>query len=483
MLLVKDEYEVMHNFLLVDAHTHLRINKLEGLVPSEFIRKYSKIVKEVAMQISNNPKDFKFHFPWDLTDKTPDYYAFCQKDAFSIVHPGKDLVRSLDKYLGFDFIITFSSNMTSRLPRDYRSANSKIREALIEKSIEDNAPHNNLRFIGYGRLDPNHSDALDTFDNVFQLGLRGLKLHPKEETFEIESKRTIEILKRAAHYNMPVIFHTQEGMASKILEVVNSTIKDLVHAEKTDLLTRLKVILGHAPWNGVSNKELYTALSHPNIFGELSTLRPESYKDFFANSKSQILYERIFEFKHILELEKNKIEEKYFQVFGYNRFNYWSSKLLFGSDTPYPPSHSAPKLLSHLFSKEFVGNASDIQNILAISALKLIPPIAKPNFQTGSEKATTSSKFHQTKLDLLKKESKTLGIDPVMETFPRARMTGSIFSFLRDGKCGSWLFESLFDAKKPLNLVIPNQDDLSTSAISTGKRSVVRNIEMSLGES
>jgi predicted TIM-barrel fold metal-dependent hydrolase len=483
MLLVLDEYGVMHNFLLVDAHTHLRINNLEGLVPSEFIRKYSKTVKEVAMQISNNPKDFKFHFPWDLTDTTPDYYAFCQKDAFSIVHPGKDFVRSLDKYLGFDFIITFSSNMTSRLPRDYRSANSKIREALIEKSVDDNAPHNNLRFIGYGRLDPNHSDALDAFDNVYQLGLRGLKLHPKEENFEIESKRTIEILKRAAHYNLPVIFHTQEGMASRILEAVNSTIKDLIHANKTDILTRLKVILGHAPWNGVSNKELYTALSHPNIFGELSTLKPESYKDFFENSKSQILYERIFEFKHISELEKNKIEEKYFQVFGYNRFNYWSSKLLFGSDIPYPPSHSAPKLLSHLFSKDFVGNASDIQNILGISSLKLIPPIAKPNFQIGQEKATTSSKYHQIRLNLLEKESKALGMDPVMEAFPRARVTGCIFSFLRDGKCGSWLFESLFDGKKPLNLVIPNQDDLSTSAISTGKRSIVKNIEMSLRES
>jgi predicted TIM-barrel fold metal-dependent hydrolase len=482
MLLVKDEFDVIHNFLLVDAHTHLRINNLEGLVPSEFVRKYSKTVQEVAMQMSQNPEDFRFHFPWDLNDKTPDYYAFCQKDAYSIVHPGKDLIRSLDKYLGFDFIITFSSNMTSRLPRDYRSANSKIREALIEKSPEDNSPHNNLRFIGYGRLDPNHSDALDAFDNVFQLGLRGLKLHPKEENFEIEAERTVEILKKAAHYNMPVIFHTQDGMSSRILEAVNSTVKDLIESDKMDILPRLKVILGHAPWNGVSNKDLYTALSHPNIFGELSTLRPESYKDFFESSKSQISYERIFESRYISELEKNNVEEKYFHTFGYNRFNYWSCKLLFGSDTPYPPSHSAPKLLSHLFSKEFVGNASDIQNILAINAMKLIPPIAKPNFETGSEKATTSSKFHQTQLKLLKKESKALGMDPVMDAFPMARVTGSIFSFLRDGKCKSWLFESLFDPKKPLNLVIPNQDDLSISSVSTGKRSMVKNIEMSLGE-
>jgi predicted TIM-barrel fold metal-dependent hydrolase len=482
MLLVKDEFDVIHNFLLVDSHTHLRINTLEGLVPSEFVRKYSKTVKELAIKIHDNPKDFRFQFPWDLKNKTTDYYDYCQKDVFSIVHPGKDLIRTLERYLGFDFIITFSSNMTSHLPRDYRSANSRIREALIEKSTTDNTPHNNFRFIGYGRLDPNHSDALDAFDNAFQLGLRGLKLHPKEENFEIESERTVEILKRAAHYNMPVLFHTQEGMASRIHNSVSSTIKDFIDSGRLDMLTRLKVILGHAPWNGISNKELYKVLSHPNIFGELSTLKPESFKDFFENSKSQIQYDNIFESMHISQLDRNEMEERYFQTLGYNRINYWSSKLLFGSDTPYPPSHSAPKLLEHLFSKEFIGNASDIQNILGVAQLRLVPPIARPNYKMQKDKASTSLKYHQTQLELHKKESKGLGVDIIVDTFPRVRANGAIFSFLKDGNYGSWLFKSLFDGKKPYNLVAPNPHELSGSSILSGKISITKNIEQNLGE-
>jgi hypothetical protein len=482
MLLVKDEFDVIHKFLLVDAHTHLRINTLEGLVPSEFVRKYAKTVKELARKIGENPKDFRYQFPWDLKEKSTDYYDYCQRDIYSIVHPGKDLIRSLNKYLGFDFFITFSSNLTSRPPRDYRSANSKIREALIEKSTKDNAPHNNFRFIGYGRLDPNHSDALDAFDNAFQLGLRGLKLHPKEENFEIESEITMEILKRAAHYNMPVIFHTQEGMSSRIAELVSTTIKDFIDAGRFDMLTRLKVILGHAPWNGISNMELYTILSHPNIFGELSTLKPESFKDFFEHSKSQIQYEKIFESKHISKLDRNEMEGRYFKTFGYNRFNYWSSKLLFGSDTPYPPSHSAPKLLEHLFSKEFIGHATDIQNILGVSQLRLIPPIAKPNYEIQMDKASTSLNYHPTQLELHKKESKALGVDPVLEMYPRSRANGAIFSFLKDGDCGSWLFKSLFDGKKPFNLVAPNPYDLSDSSIISGKIGVTKNIELTLGK-
>jgi predicted TIM-barrel fold metal-dependent hydrolase len=481
MLLLMDEYNVMHKFLLVDAHTHLRINNLEGLVPSEFVRKYTKTVREVAADIGSNPKNYRFQFPWKLRDKSTDYYDFCQKDVFSIVHPGKDLIPSIEKYLGFDFIITFSSNLKSRHPRDYRNANSRLREALIEKSPSDNAPHNNFRFIGYGRLDPNHSDALDAFDNAFQLGLRGLKLHPKEEDFEIESQRTVEILKRAAHYNMPVIFHTQEGMASRILEAVDNVIKDLIESDQVDILTRLKVILGHAPWNGVSNKELYQILSHPNIFGELSTLRPESYYDFFSNSKFMIQYEKIFDANHISELDSEIVEEKYFQVVGYNRLNYWSSKLMFGSDTPYPPSTSAPQLIKFLFSKDFLGNASDIQNILGISALKLIPPLAKTNSQGGNEKASTSLKYHPAQLENLKKESKGLGTDPIIEVFPRARINGAVFSFLTDGKTGSWMFKSLFDAKKPVNMVVPNPYDMSRSSVVT-KKTVSKNIELSHGK-
>lgn len=480
MLLLQDEFDVIHKFLLVDAHTHLRINDLEGLVPSEFVRKSTKTVMEVAQNIRSNPEKFRFQFPWDLEDRTTDYYEFCQKDAFSIVHPGKDLLPTIERYLGFDFIITFSANMKSRLPRDYRGANSKLREALIEKSPTDNSPHNNFRFIGYGRLDPNHSDALDAFDNVVQLGLRGLKLHSKEENFEIDSQRVVDILKRAAHYNLPVIFHTQEGMASRILDAVDKTISDFIKSNSLDLLTKLKVILGHAPWNGVSNTELYRALSHPNIFGELSTLRPESYSDFFSNSKKMIEYENIFQSNQITDLEREMVEENYFQVYGYNRLNYWSSKIMFGSDTPYPPSTRAPQLIKYLFSKDFIGNASDIQNILGVTALKLIPPIAKPNFNKGNEKVSTSLKFHQKQLEILKKDSKALGMDPILEVFPKAQVNGAIFSFISDGETESWMLKSLYDPKKPHNMLIPNPYDMSRSSIIPGS-TMAKNIELSHG--
>jgi predicted TIM-barrel fold metal-dependent hydrolase len=482
MLVLKDEYDVIHNFVLLDAHTHLRVNKMEGLVPSEFVKRYSKVVLDVAADIKKNKNNYRFHFPWKIKEISTDYYQFCQRDIYTIFHPGEEMGITQGKYIGFDFIITFSANLTSPLPRDYRTANSRVREALIEKSPDDNAPHNNFRFIGFGRIDPNHSDALDAFDNVCQLGLRGLKLHPKEEDFDITDKKIKDILKRAAHYNMPIIFHTQEGMASRIEEVVNDTLKDLIKSDKHDLIPRLKVILGHAPWNGVGNKDLYRILSHPNIFGELSTLKPESYEDFFSNAKDNIRYENILEVKNLSNIDTSTLEKMYFDAFGYNKLNYWSSKLMFGTDTPYPPSHGATPLLKHLFSKEFVGNASDIQNILGVSALMLIPPLAKTNLDIVREKATSSKQYHPMQLKIQKRDSKSLGMDPILEVFPKVRISGAVFSFLGNGDVKSYLFKSLFNTKKPLNMVIPNPYNISESSVITGRVNLSQNVELNLGE-
>jgi predicted TIM-barrel fold metal-dependent hydrolase len=438
------------------------------------------MVRDVAMDIAKNQHEYRFRFPWELKDENPDYHQYCQRDVYSILHPGEDLTRELSGFTGFDFIITFSANLTTRLPRDYRTANSKIREALIEKS-QDNAPHNNFRFIGFGRVDPNHSDAQDAFDNVYQLGLKGLKLHPKEENFEITDKKTVELLIKAAHYSLPVIFHTQEGQAAQVEEAVNMTITELINGKRTNLLPRLKVICGHAPWNGIGNEDLYRILSHPNIFGELSTLRAESFMEFFSSAKEHIRYERIFDVPALEKVRKSLLEGMYFRAFGYNSVNYWGAKLMFGSDTPYPPSHDAAPLIKHMFSRDFVGGSSDIQNILGANALRLVPPPAAASPAQGVKKASSNPKFHAKQLEGLMAKSKALSVTPLIENFPVARVGSAVFNFLSHGKIDSYMFKCLFDSKKPLCMVLPNPFDMSGSSKDRPDLGIARRIESCLG--
>ena len=117
MLLVKDEFGITRNFIMVDAHTHIKVEGLKGLLPTEFINRYHRALREIVQSMKERPDEFRYSFPWELDDEPPDFYDFCQRDLYSLVH-GEDLASGIHRYLGFDFFITFPSDISDPLPRD-----------------------------------------------------------------------------------------------------------------------------------------------------------------------------------------------------------------------------------------------------------------------------------------------------------------------------------------------------------------------------
>ncbi len=474
MLLVKDEHEELKTFVMVDAHTHIKVEGLKGLLPTEFVSRYHRTIKEIVKDMQEKKDDFRYSFPWKLESSTPDFYDFCQRDLYSLVH-GADLEKDIGRFLGFDFFITFPSDIEDPLPRDYRRVNESVRQALTEKS-PSRKPHNNLRFFGFGRVDPKHSDALDTVDSGAQMGMKGFKLHPKSENFKINSKNVRNVLKRLAEHDIPAIFHTQEEMGEQLHKAVARTVEELVQEEKLDLIPRLKVIIGHAPWNGSDNPGLFKALSHPNIFGELSTLKPESYDTFFSNAR-EIDYGMMFEAPGLESLSKKEVEEIYFLSFGYSRHNYWSSKIAFGTDNPYPPAHGMKPLLRYLLSWDFPGNYSDLSNIFGITALKLMPHNEAMGRETGG-KVSSATQFHEIAMEEIEEKStRILGIDLVIESFPVARVNGIVISYLVNGRKESVFFNSLFNPAEPKNLIRGNMFRFSRTRIFPGGEGILEEIE------
>ncbi len=477
MLLVKDEYEQLHTFILVDAHTHIKVEGLKGLLPLEFITRYHHAVKELVGDMKKNPDNYRYSFPWKLKKKSLDFYDFCLIDLFSLVH-SEDIASHITEYLGFDFFITFPSDTSDPLPRDYRRVNESVRQLLTEKSPK-RKPHNNLRFFGFGRVDPNHSDALDTVDSGAQMGLKGFKMHPKSESFKINSKNVRNVLKRLAEHDIPAIFHTQDEMGEQLHKAVAKTVEELVQEEKLNLIPRLKVIIGHAPWNGSDNPKLFEALSHPNIFGELSTLKPDSYEKFFTNATG-IEYEAMFEAPGLESLSRREVEEMYFKAFGYSRHNYWSSKIAFGTDNPYPPAHGMKPLLRYLFGHEFPGNSSDLSNILGMTALRLIPHSAYISRDIGG-RVSGALEFHRIGMEEIEEKStRILGIDPVIETFPVSRLNGIVITYLVNGRKNSVFFNSLFDNSEPKNLIRGNLFDFSRSKLYPNGEGILEEVEKNI---
>jgi predicted TIM-barrel fold metal-dependent hydrolase len=68
------------------------------------------------------------------------------------------------------------------------------------------APHS--RLVGFGTIDFARHDVKDQVRQCAQLGLRGLKLHPNVQEFDVLSPRAMEVYAAAEEQGLFVTFHT-----------------------------------------------------------------------------------------------------------------------------------------------------------------------------------------------------------------------------------------------------------------------------------
>ncbi|MCX9015045.1 MAG: amidohydrolase family protein [Candidatus Methanoperedens sp.] len=63
------------------------------------------------------------------------------------------------------------------------------------------------RLIGFARLNPNDgAQALAELDRIYELGLKGIKLHPTAQDFTFDNTNLDKIAEKAAEYRLPLIF-------------------------------------------------------------------------------------------------------------------------------------------------------------------------------------------------------------------------------------------------------------------------------------
>ncbi len=85
----------------------------------------------------------------------------------------------------------------------FSKANDRIAQACSE--------HEEL--IGFCRVDPNCEEAAveEVERCVRELGLRGVKLHPRSQSFYPDDPEAVRVVEKAADLSVPVIVHTARG--------------------------------------------------------------------------------------------------------------------------------------------------------------------------------------------------------------------------------------------------------------------------------
>jgi len=220
-----------------------------------------------------------------------------------------------------------------------------------------------MKLIGYARCDPMEGEKAvkEVGYAREELGLRGLKLHPRSERWidDIKSGKPQNVLIEAASFSLPVIFDTRgRGSILDIAALIKST-RSVLAQQYPELLPHFKVIIAHFAQGNIGDHEVYNALVQPNTYGDLSMLHGEGAGNFFED------FRRWFKSHDKIRVDNRD----------------WSEYLLYASDYPYFGDVHAQKLLKYIINKQFFdsgGTLNDVRNIMGLNQIKILPEYNLP---------------------------------------------------------------------------------------------------------
>ena len=364
----------IENIFVIDAHSHLgqdvdgatMMNPLApgagtfdfwGNVQGKIKADWEK-TGEQSFTANSNGEFTKLTWsftPYPFTDKLYGELAKLGKKHSGLKEKSK-FYSLIDQGVCFPFQDVFRDKHPEAL---YRASNINISRFTTRFPFS-------MKLIGYGRCDPLEGEkAVNEVKYAREeLGLRGMKLHPRSEGWidKISSEKAINVLIEAAKYSMPVLFDTRgRGSILQIGNLIKAT-RNIIKSKYPALLPHFKVIIAHFAQGNIDDHEVYNTLVQPNTYGDLSMLHGAGAGNFFESFR-----------KWFISNNKERVDNRT-----------WSEYLLFASDYPYFGDVHAEKLLIYIINKQFFdtgGTIMDVKNILGLNQIKILPEYSLPQNQ------------------------------------------------------------------------------------------------------
>ncbi|NHI93378.1 MAG: hypothetical protein EAX96_12905 [Candidatus Lokiarchaeota archaeon] len=364
------------NVLLVDAHSHLGsdedgVKNMNPLAPGGTFDFYARLTTkmkekmggEYAFEMDKNGTKLIYNFRisplptiFELYRKTSELNkSFKNTDLFTKSQNSW----IIDQGVVFPFQDTFRFNKPDAA---YRASNINISRNTTTFPLS-------CRLIGYGRCDP--QEKIKAINEVKfaieQLGLRGLKLHPRSEQWldNIKESYVMDVLLECVKYSIPVVFDTRGKKSILDIKELIELTRNILIKKDPKLIHHLKIQIAHAPAGNIGDDEVYEAIADPNSICDISMLHGGACIKFYLGFK-----------KWYDETHKNGKR--------------WSEHIAFGSDYPYFFEKHGSDNIFALMSEQFFengGNIEDFQNIMGLNILKWMPEYAFPPKQETSTKS------------------------------------------------------------------------------------------------
>jgi predicted TIM-barrel fold metal-dependent hydrolase len=133
------------------------------------------------------------------------------------------------------------------------------------------------RFIGFASVDPKREGAVRELEHaVRDMGLRGLKLDPALQDFEVTEKAAMDVFAAAEGLGIPVLIHTGMSWAPET-PIQRGSPLELEPAIRQ--FPKLNFVLAHFGWPWVW-ETVALMMKYPNVYADTSALYYDSPKEF-----------------------------------------------------------------------------------------------------------------------------------------------------------------------------------------------------------
>ncbi|WP_371803478.1 amidohydrolase family protein [Candidatus Lokiarchaeum ossiferum] len=377
MLRVKTEIDgkiEILDMIVIDAHSHLGIDedgtamqnplapgqgtfdfwgKIENMIRSDWNE--GKMLQSYNTRINSIPTNLSFEFiQLPLFSKiTKALKNSTLQSNYSGLADRFQYQNLIDQGVVFPFQDVFRKKKPAAI---FRASNINVARHVSQFPVS-------LRLNGYIRCVPwEGQKALDEVDFWMNqtANIRGIKLHPRSDGWldSVSSSQVIEVVKKAAFYNLPVIFDTRgKQTIMDLAELIKKT-RDNLRRQSPELIPQFKAIIAHAAAGNVNDEDVYAAIAQPNTYMDMSLCQGKTVEQFFLTFR--------------LWCERNQIAQKTGRT--------WSEFCLYASDYPYFQELHAKSLIQNLIDPIFFengGNLQDLRNILGLNQLKLFPEYGK----------------------------------------------------------------------------------------------------------
>ncbi|HYY87887.1 MAG TPA: TatD family hydrolase [Chloroflexota bacterium] len=170
--------------------------------------------------------------------------------ALGWIDPAESLIRLMDE-AGIDQAVVMTY---TELP----AVNPRALDYLVDQIARYPS-----RLIGYVRVHPWYPEAVDLVDRALgELGMKGVKLHPVGNLSHPGSEVSRRVIRRAAAYHAPVLFHCGDEALSTPLQI----------AAAAEAVPEARIILGHMGGYFHVDEAIEVATRYPNLYLETSAM-------------------------------------------------------------------------------------------------------------------------------------------------------------------------------------------------------------------